>query len=250
MSSIGDIYNKINEFAPFASAADFDNVGLLVGSCQKEVKKALICLDITSAVINEAVEKDCQLIISHHPVIFNPVKKIGEESPAYKLIENHIAALACHTNLDKAEKIGVNAALCSKLSLNNLRQTAEFLTEGEIEHTTALQFAEKIKEITGCDFLEAVLPENIDEYVIGTVGVSSGAGGEFVFETRADAFVTGEMKHHERLYAKEKGIAAFILGHYESETVYKESFRNFLAENLTDVEFIITEKETPPTTMI
>lgn len=250
MSSIGDIYNKINELAPFASAADFDNVGLLVGSCQKEVKKALICLDITSAVINEAVEKDCQLIISHHPVIFNPIKRIAEDSSVYKLIENNIAALACHTNLDKAEKIGVNAALCSKLSLNILKQTAEFLTEGETEPTTALQFAEKIKEVTGSDFLEAVLPENADEYVISTVGVSSGAGGEFVFETEADAFVTGEMKHHERLYAKEKGIAAFILGHFESETVYKESFRNFLAENFTDVEFIITEKETPPTTII
>ena len=250
MTKIFDIYNKIDKIAPFSTAADFDNVGLLIGSFDTEVKKAILALDVTSEVINEAISKGANLIITHHPVIFNPIKRIREDDLVYKLIKNDIAVISAHTNLDIANILGVNFTLANKLGVKNLVNKGEFLFEGEVEPTTLLQFAEKIKEVTGCDFLEAVLPENVDSYIIESVGMCSGSGGEFIFETKADAFITGEMKHHERLFAKEMGIPAFIMGHYESEVVFKESLRNYLSLEFSGVEFINSQSEKSPTTII
>ena len=78
----------------------------------------------------------------------------------------------------------------------------------------------------------------------------SGSGGEYIFETEADVFITGEMKHHERLYAKENGIPAFIMGHYESEVIFKESLKNYLATKIAGVEFVNSIFEKSPTTII
>lgn len=250
MTKIIDIYKEIDKVAPFNTAAEFDNVGLLIGSFDTEVKKALLALDVTSEVINEAINIGANLIITHHPVIFNPLKRVREEDAVYKLIKNDIAVISAHTNLDLALNYGVNFTLANKLGVKNLVNKEVFLFEGEIEPTTILQFAEKIKEITGSDFLEAVLPEKVDDYIIENIGMCSGSGGEYIFETEADVFITGEMKHHERLYAKEKGIPAFIMGHYESEVIFKESLKNYLASKIAGVEFISSIFEKSPTTII
>ena len=250
MIKIKDIYDEIDKIAPFSTAADFDNVGLLVGSKETEVEKVLIALDITSEVINEAVSLGANLIISHHPVIFNPLKRINEDDIVYKLIKADIAAIGAHTNLDIAENIGVNWTLGTLLEVKNIERKSEFLFEGAIEPTTILQFAEKIKEITNNDFLEAVLPADLDSYIIEKVGFCSGSGGEFIFETEADAYITGEMKHHERLFAKEKGVPSFVLGHYESEVIYKFALKKHLEEKFPETEFIVSLKEKSPTTII
>ncbi len=250
MTKIIDIYKEIDNIAPFNSAAEFDNVGLLIGSFDTEVKKVLLALDVTSEIIDEALNIGANLIITHHPVIFNPLKRIREDDMVYKLIKNDIAVISAHTNLDLALNYGVNFTLANKLGIKNLVNKAEFLFEGEIEPTTILQFAEKIKEVTGSDFLEAVLPEKMDDYIIETIGMCSGSGGEYIFETEADAFITGEMKHHERLYAKEKGIPAFIMGHYESEVIFKESLKNYLASKFAGIEFVNSVAEKSPTTII
>ena len=120
---IGDVYNFINSFAPFNTAEDFDNVGLLVGDKKATISKALVCLDCTEEVIAEAITIGANLIISHHPIIFSPLKKVLSDSIVYKLIQNSISVISAHTNLDIAP-MGVADNLAEKMELENTQQFA------------------------------------------------------------------------------------------------------------------------------
>ena len=120
MNSISNIYDYIDSFAPFQSAMSFDNAGLLVGDSKAEVKTAVLSLDITPAVVREAVKLGAQLIVSHHPVIFDPLKSISTDSAPYLLAQHGIAAICAHTNLDMAVG-GVNSCLAECLELQNVR---------------------------------------------------------------------------------------------------------------------------------
>ena len=113
-----DIYNFIDKIAPFESQMDFDNSGLLIGNFNQKINKILLCLDITREVIDEAIKLNINLIISHHPVIFKPIRKISFDSVCYLIIKNNICAICAHTNLDLSE-IGTNFCLFEKLSLKN-----------------------------------------------------------------------------------------------------------------------------------
>ncbi len=110
-----DIISKLNSFAPFALAYDWDNSGLQIGSPESEIQKAMICLDVTDYAVQRAIDSDCQLIVSHHPLIFSGIKQIT--NPLYlKLIENKLAVVSLHTNLDLV-KGGVNYCLAEALGL-------------------------------------------------------------------------------------------------------------------------------------
>ena len=100
MTKIVDIYNYIDSFAPFDTAMDFDNVGILVGDKNAEPTRTIVTLDVTDEVVAEAKEKSAQLIISHHPVIFNPLKRLPTDSVVYKLAQSGTAVISAHTNLD------------------------------------------------------------------------------------------------------------------------------------------------------
>ena len=100
MARVYDIYNAINSFAPFKLQENWDNAGLIVGDMQSEVKTAVLALDITNPVIQEAAKFNAQLIISHHPVIFNAIKRVPSNSPVYNLAKNNMSAICAHTNLD------------------------------------------------------------------------------------------------------------------------------------------------------
>lgn len=119
MITIGDIYDDIDSFAPFSTALGFDNVGLLVGSRKDPVERILVALDITPAVIEEAKRQGAQLIVSHHPVIFQPLRRLSRDSIPYQLAQAGIGAVCAHTNLDMARG-GVNDCLGETLGLKNL----------------------------------------------------------------------------------------------------------------------------------
>ena len=112
------------EIAPFSLAESWDNSGLLVGDGEREVKAALLCLDITLPAIRQAQRVGAQLIISHHPVIFHPLKRVMANSPVYALIEAGIGAICAHTNLDVARG-GVNDCLAQALGLMDIRPLGE-----------------------------------------------------------------------------------------------------------------------------
>ncbi len=243
---IENIIAYFEQTAPLSSAEKWDNVGLLCGSKKQEITKVLLALDITSDVVREAREKGCELILSHHPVIFDPLRSIEPDSAIALLIKYDIAALCLHTNLDKAEN-GVNTALAQALSLQNTAlYPDEFLCVGDLPSPMSAEiFARYLKEKLHAPSVRFTNADGL----IQSVAVSSGGGGEGVElceKYRFDAFVTGELKHHQYIYANEKGIAAFDAGHFPSEDVVIAPLREALTEAFPETAFLISEKSVCP----
>ena len=139
MIKVKEIYRFINELAPFNISFDWDNTGLLVGSMDEDIFGVLLVLDVTKEVIFEAVNLGCNLIISHHPIIFRPIKNILSDSIPYLAVKNSLNVICAHTNLDLAEE-GVNKCLASKLNLKNV----ESLCGGKrIEYDKIVVFSPK-----------------------------------------------------------------------------------------------------------
>lgn len=241
---LSNIIEFAQEIAPFETAAEWDNVGLLTGSPEWEIQRVMLALDITPAVVREAREKGAELIISHHPVIFSPLRSLTPDNAEYLLAKYDIAALCLHTNLDRAAQ-GVNTALGVALKLKNTALYPEdFLLIGEPEKPcSAKEFAAFIKERLQAPSVR---------YTAGTVScvaVSSGGGGEGVELAEKygfDAFVTGELKHHQYLYAVQHGIAAFDAGHFSTEDVVTAPLRDCFAKQFPTVDFIIAASNPCP----
>lgn len=244
MTTIRDISEYCRSIAPYELADEWDNVGLLVGSEDAAVDTVLLALDITPEVVREASDRGAQLIVSHHPVIFDPLRELRPDNAVYQLAHSDIAALCLHTNLDRAEG-GVNTALAAALELKDTAlYPDDYLLTGEPPHSmSAEEFALFIKDRLGAPSVR---------YTCGTVtrvAVSSGGGGEGIElsdKYSFDAFVTGELKHHQYNYAVSHGIAAFDAGHYPTENIIIEPLRAKLAERFGDVSFIISERYTCP----
>ena len=240
MTTIRMIEEYCRELAPYELAGEWDNVGLLVGEPDADVSRALLALDITPDVVREAHEKDVQLIISHHPVIFDPLRTLEPDTAPYLLARYGIGAICLHTNLDRAEQ-GVNVQLAKALGLGNTEFFPDdYLLVGEPERAmTADEFAELIKERLGSPSVR---------YTPGTVtraAVSSGGGGEGVELAQRygfDAFVTGELKHHHYNYAAAHGTAAFDAGHFSTENVVIKPLADMLAARFPDVVFTVSER--------
>ncbi len=237
MTTIRNIYDYINSVAPFDAQEDWDNSGLLVGDMEKTVSKVLLSLDITHEVVNEAKNKGCELILSHHPVIFSPLTHIDTHSVVYSLIKSDISALCAHTNLDKADNIGVNVCLAKSLELCDIKlYPDEFLVIGKLSKSmNSDEFAKYVK-----DKLCANGVKYTNSSDIRTVAVSSGGGGDAVYlkdKFGFDALVTGELKHHLFLYAKERDLCAVEAGHFETEDVVITPLLKVLSETFKDVQF-------------
>lgn len=244
MATVKMLLDYFETFAPVDSAMDFDNVGLLAGDKNTAVSKALLSLDITPGVVEEAATKCCQLIISHHPVIFNPLKRLDPRSAPYLLARYGIAAVCMHTNLDLSESFGVNTCLADALKVKNLRKSTkgECLFIGELaEETEMISFATAAKEALSCAGLRYtdVKPR------VKNVAVSSGAGGSEIFAAAAegaDVLVTGEIKHHEINAAEELGVNILDAGHFKTEDIVILPLKNRLEKEFPGVEFIKSEE--------
>ena len=233
MASVNDIYRLFDQFAPFKTQMDFDNAGLLVGDRNGKVSKVLLSLDITLPVIEEAVAWGSELIVSPHPVIFNPVKSVLAGDPTgdklMALIRNNISAICAHTNLDVAVG-GVNDALAAALELENVEV---FLPEGTDEQgrpyglgcvgTTGapcdfIAFAEKVKKNLKAEGLRFVDSGR----KIHRVAVGGGACGSCLHDAwkmGCDVLVTSDVKYDVFLDAKALGISLIDAGHFSTENV-------------------------------
>jgi dinuclear metal center YbgI/SA1388 family protein len=247
---VGDIYDAIHEMAPFDTAMDFDNVGLLVGHRDQVVSTALLALDITPEVLQEAYANNAQLVISHHPVIFDPLKQLTYNHPAYMLAAMHLSAICAHTNLDMAAE-GVNAVLARKLGLVNVTGIEKYgdcdeALMGELQTDMAPEgFAAYVRDCLDCGSVQLVNGGK----TVRKVALCGGAGGSLLgsaLRAGADAFVTGEAKHNQMLDAKAAGLTLVAAGHHHTEQPVMENLQKILAQKFPQVEFLLSECGTAP----
>lgn len=244
MVTAGDIYGYIDGFAPFDSAMSFDNPGLLVGSFSSPVETTVLSLDITPAVVQEAAELGAQLIVSHHPVIFDPLKRLDSESAPYLLAQHGITAICAHTNLDMAPG-GVNVCLAEQLELHHVQMLAEYentgLPEALMGETarpySPREFAEFVKSALHCDGLRYT--DGGRE--ITRVGICGGGGADLFYpaeQAGCQAFVTGESKHNILLDAENMGVTLVDAGHFYTEDIVILPLSNQLSRQFPGIRFI------------
>jgi len=256
MSTVKDIFEYLNNFAPCNYKMDFDNVGLLVGDKSKTVKKVILALDITTDVISEGVEIGADLIVSHHPLFFS-LKSIDNDdvigSKIIKIIKNDMSAICMHTNLD-ATVGGVNDMLAGKLGL----QDAQFLHIDKFENNVPisigrygvlgqemqlqdfLSFVKDVLKTKGLRYYNAGRPVN----KVAVLGGSGGSDIGYALEHGCDTFVTSDIKYDVFLTAQEKGINLIDADHFCTENVIIPELRNLLNREFPNLDIMISEKHT------
>ncbi len=238
MVRIKDIIAFVETFAPLESAMEFDNVGLLVGNENAEIKKSVVALDITDEVIDEAVQCGAELIISHHPVIFEPLKRVDTDSVVYKLIKNNLSALCLHTNLDLSPVFGVNTCLAEAVGVKGEFVEGECLFIGELEKAVSNRdFALNVKKALGCRGVRYTFGDK----TVKRAAICSGSGGDLAplaAALGADALLTGEIKHNQIISANHCGIAVVDAGHFRTEDVVIAPLCNKLGKGFKDIDFI------------
>ncbi len=236
--TVQNIFEFLNEKFPTDTACDFDNVGLLVGDKNAKITKVLIALDCTSLAIDEAIKNGCNLIITHHPVIFEPLKNVLKGGIVYKLIENNISVISMHTNLDIGVG-GVNDCLCEVLSPETIETVIASdgyaLKKCNVSPILSDDLADVLKS-----HLSGSVKYMPTEKPIETVLVCSGSGGNFIEDAikfNCDALITADVKHSQFLLAQHYGIALFDAGHFNTEDVVIEPLKNLLSKEF-NMEFI------------
>lgn len=267
---VKEVVSALERFAPLPLQDGFDNAGMQIGLTDAEVTGALLCLDVTEAVIDEAIALGHNLIISHHPLIFRGCKSITGrdhvERCILKAIKNDIAIYAAHTNLDNAPQ-GVNFKIADKIGLKNVRvlepkavtwnlpergsdelqpQQAGAGVIGELpEAETETDFLKRIKKTfeVGCLKHNKLMGREIQ-----TVALCGGAGAFLIDEAirqHADVFLTGEVKYHD-FFGHEGDLLLAEIGHYESEQYTKEIFYNIIRECCPALDVQMTKVNTNP----
>lgn len=243
-----NLINIIERKYPVNIAMDFDNVGLLVGDTEKEINKVMVTLDITSSIIDYAKTENVDLIISHHPMIFNPIKRINMNEitgrKIIKAISNDIAIYAGHTNVDGAID-GLNDYVINLLQLEGRYIYTDLSYNLPIRYFE-LDYAIDIDDIVEIVKNKLKLPSvNLvfDEYYtsrkIKTFALTTGSGMSFLDDVKdkVDLFITGDIKHHDALDALEQGVILIDFGHYGSENKFVDLMGDFLIES-SDLEIV------------
>lgn len=240
MAKVKDFYGYLNSIAPFETQEDWDNSGMLVGDMNAEVKKAAVVLDITHEEIKKAKAIGADLIISHHPVIFNPIKSVTKGSVPYELVASSINALCCHTPLDIADG-GTNDSLAELLGINVTRADDPILRLGTVEPTTAQELAGKIANTLNTKVRYADAGKTIKK-----IAICTGAGCSLIEAAgEIDAFITGDASHHNFLDCVQAGITLIAAGHYETEIIVVPVLVEKLQAQFPDIEIIDIKQENP-----
>lgn len=255
---IKEVIDALERFAPLPLQEDWDNAGLQVGLTEAEVSGALLCLDVTEDIVREAVDKGCNLIVSHHPLIFRKLRQLTDadyvQRSVMMAVKNDVAIVSMHTNLDAALD-GVNYEMAKRLGLNNIRFTKPE-TKGGVECCVgavgelaeampAKDFIAHVKNTFGAG---VVMSNELLERPIRSVAVAGGAASSMIGDAiaaGADAFVTGEMHYHE-YFGHVQDIQIAVIGHYESEQFTSNVLKSVIERECPGVRCIITECLTNP----
>lgn len=240
MATVNDVFRFLSEFAPIELAEPWDNVGLLVGHKSVQVKRILVSLDITDAVIDEACNISAELIVSHHPVIWEGYKFVTDQNyqqeRVMRLIENQIAAICMHTNLDKTVG-GVDDTLVEKLELiPEQKLGADGI--GRIsrlrEPVPLNNFLPRIKQMLQAKGLRY---HDAGKTVM-KIATCCGAGGDYLYDAvkaGCDTFITGDVKHNIFVDAEGYQINLVDAGHFTTENQIVNKIAKELRQHFTDI---------------
>ena len=235
------IISKIEKYASLELAEPWDNSGWQINLEHDYTNKVLVALSFTRDVLEQAVTNDFDLIITHHPLIFNSIKKI-DNSLIAEAIRNNICVYCAHTNLDKTYG-STTDALCGVLGLQNLITVEDYIKISHLKDEFALdQMIKNIKQALNLEHLKLINPNNID--TVKNVAVCAGAGGSFIDKLKdydIDLYITGDIKFHKALEVE--GFAVADIGHFESELPVLPLIQGLIAK--TKVEVIIAQEEKP-----
>ncbi len=261
-----DIIQELDRLAPPGLACDWDNPGLLVGRASKEVNKVLTCLDVTDAVISQAVNEDVDMIVSHHPLIFHAIKQVNDGNfitgRVLTLARNDIVSFAMHTNFDIAP------GCMADLAADRLGMTKEEPLEitGEVngesvgigkvgflpEPLTLKELAEEVRERFGLEFVTLFGSETADRPV-RRVAISPGSGRDMTdpaVQKNVQVLITGDIGHHEGIDAAARHLAVIDAGHYGIEHIFIDFMRDYLSSLFGDAITVITADPAFPQTVI
>lgn len=261
---IKTITSYLESIAPLFLQEEYDNSGLLIGDTEADVSNALICLDCTEAVVDEAIQKKCNLIIAHHPIVFSGLKRLTGrnyvERVVLKAIRNNLAIYAIHTNLDNVSE-GVNKRICEKLGLSSLKFLAAKLPSSEGEGRgvrsgsgmigtlpkpmTELAFLNKVKKVMKAGSLRYT---KLSGKKVLKVAVCGGSGSFLLndaIKAGADVFVSSDFKYHQFFDADNQIVIADI-GHYESEQYTGQLIRDLLKQKFPIFAPRLSEINTNP----
>lgn len=245
---ISDIAAAVNGIAPFESACAWDNCGLMCGDENDDVSRVLVTLDADMHALKLALKNDCTLVISHHPLIFDPLSAVTADVPAYHFIKNGVAVISAHTCLDAADG-GINdllaerAAICSPQPLFTdgcaLGRYGELEAGAEFENAP-LMYIDFLKERIGSERADFIIKRPIRR-----VAVVSGSGGSALALLHGhgiDTLVTGESKHEHFVFADNNELNLITLGHFETENIIVKPLARRLEELLPDVRIFTSDR--------
>lgn len=254
---VSDLEAALEAIAPLRYAEPWDNVGLLVGSSDHPVTKVLCCIDYTDAVAKEADLKHVDFVLAYHPLIFDGIKRIAGDTLVYDAIRKQRAIYCPHTALDVAEG-GTNDLLADTVGMTarhplrrlaSRREEDEHLGLGRIGPVTAKSRQELVARIKKSLDLSTVLVAGPGEGPLNLVAVSAGSAGDMIRDAQragASAYVTGEVRHHDALWAAARGMTVIMLRHSTSERAVLTKLAESLRERLRGLDVIVSEADADP----
>jgi dinuclear metal center YbgI/SA1388 family protein len=262
MYPVHQLLSEMNRWAPFTTKMDYDNVGLLVGDPEASFSSVLVALDLTEDVVDEAIEKQLNVILTHHPLIFRSLKQIHTNNEQgrilQKLLKHDIQHIASHTNLDKAQE-GVSFALAEQLGLSNLSILApeEDLSQqvgqavglgvlGELPNpTSTTDFLERVSTRLGTAAIRYAGSRTKPLRRIAVCGGTAVSLLPAALKQQADAYVTADIKYHE-YFVEQKDFLLVDAGHFETEQIIIQRMIDKLMPAFPQAQWISTAIHTNP----
>ncbi len=242
MARTSEIIKILEDFAPLELAESWDNSGWQVFFGNDNTTKVLLCLSVTDDVINQAFELGCNLIVSHHPLIFKPLKVV-KDVKIIKAVQRGIQIYSLHTNCDKTNN-GTSDLLAERLNLKKTAVLNDFVRVGLAPHDMTLD--ELIAHVKLAFNVERIkLVNNAKKSIIKTIAVCAGSGAEFIPEVEKyniDAYITSEIKYHDALDSRRAAI--LDIGHFESEKPFVEEIKKLLENRKERIDVVIAKEKT------
>ena len=236
-----EIYDLLNTLSPFSLQEKWDNAGLLVGSLEDEIENIYVSIDLDEELVSNANENS--LIITHHPLIFAGLKKVNYDTYSTKLlrilIKKNISLISMHTNIDKTH---LNKYFIENILGFNINNTQEFISTCEVN----MNFDDLLKHVCSKVGLKTAKAVRCKDF-IKTVAIVTGSGMSLIDEVKADCFLTGDIKYHDAMEAKARGLSLIDIRHYESERCFAPLVEGLLSEYLkkNKLKAIITASKNP-----